>query len=244
MLKLTTRIALVALVAAPFAAHAAGGIAPGTGSFEDLSDVKSNQGYTLVTTRRGKTAPLGIPKKVAFTQVKDASGEKRDAIMILRNTDKKNFRFQLPDFIKLGNMDNPLSYNGNKRLSQEGDRIAIVPGARGTGQDLGVRLTLENKYDNTDSYRTTESCTITREREVRERVCFEDENGNHKCETRWVTRTIYIDGSRRVTKNTRRQGASYTLQLFDSSWKNQMTSDLRYAKSRTYTTNEGPCRPH
>ena len=238
--RLITHSSLVLAVVGSFSAVAGGSKAPGNGDFQSLGNVKANRDYVLRSdSKDSKPAPLNLPSKVAFTQVK--VGESRDSVMILRNDKGVNFRFDLPDSITLGSMKNPLSFDSRKPLHREGDVIFVEAGINGTGQEVGIRLKLKSEYRNSYSTDGRESCTIARTRQIREEYCWRDDYGRRHCDVRWITQTYYENGYRDTTTHYSSESASYDLELLDRSNDTQMSSTVHYSDSSSYTTYRSAC---
>jgi hypothetical protein len=242
MFQIFARMASFLFFFSSMAIWAGGSKAPGPGSFEYLSLVTANPETVLRRdNKEGDLIPLNQPKKVAFTKVKDANDERTDSIMILRNNKSKNFRFDLPDTVGLANLDRPVSYNPAAKLSEVGDVLTVAPGMGGTEQNLGLRVSFDDEYDNSYSYETTESCTITEQRRRRVRHCWRDSHGYRHCDYYWEEWTEYIQGRRDATRYVNDEGYIYNLELFDASGAEQMRARVEYSDSSSYTVGYGPC---
>jgi hypothetical protein len=225
------------IVLANTSAFAMGSKVPGNGVFKDLQGVQSNRDILLRSEgRQQKLEPLGLPERVAFTQLGNGN-----TVMILRNDKGRNFSFQLPSSVYLGSMKQPYSLDRNNRLSVRGDVIDIQPGFNGSGQDLGLKLTLANKTSNSYSVDSTERCTITRTRQVPRTYCYRDRYGYRYCETHWVTETYYISGYREVTIHYINESSSFNIELFDERRTKQMQGRVNYAESSSRTSYRSAC---
>lgn len=231
------KILSLAIAVASMGAIAGGSKAPGSGSFQDMTNVSANYNYSLRSDgKKGEIAPLGNPVRVAFTKISN-----NDTVMLLRNDKGVNFRFDLPNYINLGAMKQPVSFDRNDRLNQSGDVIVVEAGMNGTDQELGAKLILRSARSNSYSEDGTQSCTISRTRQRAETYCWSDRYGYHHCETRWVTETYYIPGYREVTTHYSSASSQYTVQLFDRNGTTQMSGQVGYSDSSSYTTSRGPC---
>ncbi len=225
----TFKIAFLALGLISTAVFAGGSKAPGSGSFKNLSNVRADGSTQLKVDGKDEYANLGNPVRAAFTK-KDGN-----SFLLIRNSDSKNFRFDLPNNIYIGNIKQPRGGD----LENEGDTLVVRSGA--TGQNMTLRVHVKDRYYNRSSYDTTESCTITRTREVRRTRCWRDDEGRRQCKTYWETETYYIPGERDVTRVSISQSDSYEIRLLSASGGVKMDADLNYSDSSSYTTNTGRC---
>jgi hypothetical protein len=146
--------------------------------------------FCAATAKTESRNLLNLPTRVAFTQIKIPNSELRESVMILRNDKNVNFRFQLPDTIQLGSMKQPVSFDANTRLIERGDVVVVDAGVAGTGQDLGVRLSVQDTFSDSYSVDGRVSCSVPRTRRIAETYCWRDSYGRRHCETRWITETL------------------------------------------------------